>query len=112
MNHRELWIPKHPELSEQCASCPFRKGNDKEFAAIVRKLRKKLSHTKTTKFDVAYARMAIYNEVVANGEFSCHHTVYDEASNIKPPEEFRQCPGATKYYREAIKTKPEGPDRT
>lgn len=28
---RQLFLPKYRELAEQCASCPFKDGNDKEW---------------------------------------------------------------------------------
>jgi hypothetical protein len=36
---RKFWMPKRKELPSQCASCPFRTGNDAEFGVIVQRLK-------------------------------------------------------------------------
>jgi len=37
-NPRALWLPKLKELPEQCASCPFREDNDREFGEVMQRL--------------------------------------------------------------------------
>lgn len=97
---RPLWRPKLKELPEQCASCPFRKDNDKEFGAIIDRLRRSAGqHGRMTRGHVQFARLGLYADALERGDFLCHHTVYDEKMNYKPEHERRQCPGATKLYR-------------
>ncbi len=97
---RKLWRPKLPELSDQCASCPFRTDNKVEFTDVVQGLRRKMGMIGTpSTFDVFVARTKIARECKDRGDFACHHTVYDSAMNIKPVSEYRQCYGATKYFK-------------
>ena len=107
-NPRDLWLPKLPELKDQCVSCPFRKGNDKEFAEILVKLSLKHGRNpdvtpetppEALRAAIEFSRKLVEHDVQKVGDFACHHTAYDENMNIKPVREHRQCPGATKYYR-------------
>lgn len=97
-NPRLQFRPKLRELKEQCVSCPFRDGNDKEFGAICSKLVGGGTKKKVTKAQVAKARAQIRDEATRLGDFACHCTVYDADMNLKPHSERRQCPGATKHF--------------
>ena len=101
MNMRHLWRPRLPEVKVQCASCPFRKGNGRQFGVIVRKLANQWS-TYVKIFcepDTREARKKVKQDVARKGDFACHHTVYNDDMSHKDTSEFRQCPGATEYYR-------------
>ena len=102
MNPRDLWKPKRPE-AKQCASCPFRKDNDAQFGAVLTKLRKKAGIKRQIKpVDIAFARYQVQKDVEAFGDFICHATAYGPKMEPHPPNspDERQCPGATKYYKE------------
>ena|ERR1700722_19497190 len=97
---RELWKPRHPELPEQCASCPFRVTNVSEFGAVVARLRRSLGiRAKPTKADIGYARMALFQDAFRGGEFICHGTAYYPSMKHRPQTQWRQCPGASVAYR-------------
>jgi hypothetical protein len=99
---RDLWKPRRPEAPTQCASCPFRDDNDEAFGAVVKALREKHGITAPVRQgDIAIARFNVRLDVTKCGEFACHLTVYDPATmEERPPGERRQCPGATRFYRE------------
>ena len=100
-NPRALWRPKCRAVDAQCASCPFLAGNNAEFGEVVTRLLAQLGRVGTANLmDIAFARERIKRETKQRGDFLCHGTVYDEAMMVRPPAEFRQCAGATKYYRE------------
>ena len=98
---RDLWKPKRPE-AKQCAGCPFRVGNDKEFGAIVRALKKKAGVTIGA--TVQQARAAVYMDVIGpggSGDFICHSTAYGPGMELRHPSEHRQCPGASELWKKA-----------
>lgn len=99
MNPRALFRPKVPEVPTQCASCPFRFGNEKEFGEIVAKVRK-LGRLpgRVTKQDVFAARMRIWMDVQERGDFLCHGTVYGPDMMGRPQSNWRQCKGATASF--------------
>lgn len=96
---RTLWTPKFPECAQQCASCPFREGNDAEFKVIVDRLREKEGLSPAKKSQVDFARASIRLDVEKSGDFMCHNTVYDKQGRRAPSTKFRQCVGATAYHR-------------
>ncbi len=100
MSPHALWRPRRPELPKQCVSCPFLKGNDKEFKAVFEKICSKHGGAKVTAKDLMNARVNVRVGVLANPEFYCHGTAYDKDMNVRPLEEQRQCPGASKLFRE------------
>jgi len=101
LNPRALWTPKRREVPAQCASCPFRVGNDKEFSGILSKLKAKLGLKPSVKRpEVVAARCQVRMDLEHTGDFACHHTAYDEAMNERPASEHRQCAGATRWFRE------------
>lgn len=93
---RSLFRPKHKEVNEQCVSCPFRAGNDKEFGKILDKLAE-LHGVKrnSTKF----SRLMVLQEATINGEFVCHYTAYNTDWSSKDQSEHRQCVGATQWFK-------------
>ncbi len=91
--------PKLKELKEQCASCPFRRGNDKEFGEIVRRICKSTKQ-RFSKFQVTFARGQIEIDCMDRIDFACHCTVYDDEMNLKSTQDRRQCPGASQFYRQ------------
>lgn len=97
-NPKLLWIPKLPQLSKQCVSCPFLKGNDVEFGKIVQGLRSKFKLGHASDADVLFARYSLRLEIKNSGDFVCHGTAYDENMNLRDHLENRQCPGATAYF--------------
>lgn len=100
---RKLWRPKRPEVPEQCASCPFRVGNDTEFAKIVRILRQQSGIVGgITKAIVRFARMSIRMDVSAQGgDLACHYSAYDlQTGKTRPSQDWKQCKGASEFYRE------------
>ena len=96
-NPRDLWTPKRSELAQQCASCPFRKGNDAEFGVIVDKLNRLYSSDGT----VEQVRFSVEHSLEHGGDFACHLTAYTETMGRRPPHEHRQCPGATAAFKAA-----------
>lgn len=110
-NPRSLFLPKHPECETQCPSCPFRNGNESAFGDVLNKLRLANNQKPRKGFSkihmAADAKAQIHAEVRFNGDFVCHHTVYAFPANMKrgdkaelrPSDERRQCPGATRFFR-------------
>lgn len=96
-NPRSLWIPKRPEVSVQCISCPFKEGNDDEF----RKYVSAFLGREASSEDIQKTRIRIKQELKHGGDFMCHCTVYSdiEKMSLNPREEFRQCKGASEYFR-------------
>lgn len=88
-------------LPVQCASCPFRDGNNAEFAVIVNRLRKKAGMRQvlpTSKLvQQARSKVRVETAMIGTGRFACHHTAYDEDMNVRPLNEHRQCPGAVEF---------------
>lgn len=88
----------------QCPSCPFAKGNDKEFGAVMTKLARAHGEENPVPLSVSRAmvRMEISN---MGGDFVCHFTAYNiDDMSLKPRTEHRQCPGATKWFKEHAPT--------
>jgi hypothetical protein len=92
---RKLWRPKLKEVAKQCSSCPFRIGNDKEFGAIVSKLKGK----KASRSLIAHTRLEVRMELEHTGDFACHYTVYYDDMTMRPLTERRQCLGASAIFR-------------
>ena len=88
-------------LPAQCASCPFRDGNDEEWAAVVNRLRvaNGLRPVKTKSKVIKHARTAVRIEtgMLGRPNFACHGTAYDDKMNIRPLKDHRQCPGAVEF---------------
>lgn len=95
---RSLWRPKLKECAEQCASCPFREGNDDEFRKAVEGF---FPGVLLDDNAVAIARERIRGDLKFSGDFICHCTIYKAKGKLREVQERRQCPGATKYYRES-----------
>jgi|GEM_PF-2100954 hypothetical protein len=104
--HKTHWIPRHRELPVACASCPFREGNDAEFAVIVNRLRKHeglkpvVPHGSTVKQVRSKVRVELL--MLGTGEFHCHCTAYNEDMTSKPLHAHRQCAGAAEWYRKYL----------
>jgi hypothetical protein len=98
-NPRRLWRPKTAECEKQCPSCPFLRGNNKEFGEVVSKLRRMAQMPPPKPIDIHFARTAIEDDLQFSGDFLCHSTVYTEDMKLRPEEDRRQCPGATKFFR-------------
>jgi hypothetical protein len=96
INLRALWRPKRKEVPEQCKSCPFRKGNNKEFGEIIKKLGK--SHG-VDKPSVAVARASVKMEATQIGDFVCHLTAYNPDMTLRPKSKNLQCKGATEWFK-------------
>lgn len=99
---RKMWRPKVPELPVQCASCPFREGNDAEFAEYFAKLRKALAPSNRAPVrphDLRFARFQIKIDLHHSGDFICHYTAYTPEMKKRPASEYRQCPGASAFFR-------------
>lgn len=95
---RKLFRPKLAELPVQCASCPFREGNDSEFAAVCEKL------AVTGGFEaqgVSQVRASVKREVAEHGDFACHGSAYLDGER-RDDSEHRQCPGATQWFKSNV----------
>ncbi len=92
---RKLWRPKRPELPTQCASCPFRTGNDAEFGRIVARLLERAP----TAVEIQYARLEVLKDLRHTGDFMCHGTVYTDDMCLQDETNWRQCPGASACFR-------------
>ncbi len=92
-----------PPVPVQCVSCPFRVGNDAEFAVIVNRIRKKhrLRPVKPTSRIVKEARANVKWDLFLNNtdKFACHASAYDENTNVRPASEHRQCAGAVELMK-------------
>lgn len=98
-----MWRPKFTEVSAQCASCPFKMGNNPEFGEVVNRLRRKDGQAKpATVREVGQARLALMMEFeeCGHGDFICHGTAYDRDMNQLPRGSFRQCAGASQWWQE------------
>lgn len=87
-------------MAKACASCPFSKGNNEEWGAIVARLQK--AHgmpVDTSGIAIFHARHSIEQDVTKRGDFNCHCSVFDEDMKLKPQSEWRQCAGAAEFYR-------------
>jgi len=92
----------------QCASCPFRKGNDAEWTTVVNRLRKTFGLRKVTAKSsvIKAARANVHMEVIeqvcllGRVQFACHCTAYDKDMNPRPPHEHKLCPGAVKFFKQ------------
>lgn len=91
-------------LPAQCASCPFRDGNDAEWGVVVNKLRKAhgLKPVKPGSHIIKHARKSVRLETAMKGsdQFACHGSAYDENMQIRPAKEHRQCPGAVEFMKQ------------
>lgn len=97
---RKMWTPQRQEAAAQCASCPFRLGNDQEFAPVVAKLREQAGLKGPVKLlHILGTRLAVFEDLKIRGDFSCHSTVYNPDMTQKDQSQWRQCPGATKAYK-------------
>ena len=95
---RQSWSPKRKEMPTQCASCPFRTDNDPEFKAVLDKLVQS-NGGGTANTDMA--RFRIKQDLLQmGGDFICHQSAYDENMDLRDKSEHRQCPGATKFYKD------------
>jgi len=96
---RAMWIPRRKEMPEQCTSCPFRTGNDAEFGDVIKRMCA-ASGEPMTKTTALRARFMLKMETEQAGDFICHQSAYDKDMNLRDASENRQCPGATKHYRD------------
>lgn len=97
-----MFKSQREECKEQCLSCPFRFGNNTEFGEILHRLKKKFGGPlmpRPTAKEITSARIMVMKDTEVRGDFSCHLTVYDKDMTEKPPAQWRQCPGATKWHR-------------
>lgn len=95
-NPRLLWRPKFKPLPEQCASCPFRKGNDKEFGEVMQRLANSVGMD--VKNNVRESRRRVLADAENTGDFMCHGTVYTKDMERRPQSDYRQCPGASAHF--------------
>ena len=98
---RQLFRPKLKELPEQCASCPFKDGNDKEWGDVHKRLAAASGVEKP--LDPRISRWKVRDEIINgfSGDFFCHGTAYNYDMTRRPMSEARQCPGATKLFVES-----------
>lgn len=99
---RKCWLPKRREMPEQCASCPFREGNDAELGAVLVKLRShfQLAEGPVTQEIIDHARTEVRDDLRFSGDFICHFSAYDlETGARRPDGDARQCPGASAFWR-------------
>lgn len=100
---RKLWLPKFKEVDRQCDSCPFDVSPSNKFAITVGRLLRAIGiHRKPTKQEIARARASVMEDVSRAGEFVCHGTAYDKDMKLQPVEKFRQCKGASKFFRRGV----------
>lgn len=96
---RALWRPKLEELSQQCASCPFRQGNNDSWGAVLKRLAKAFGEKLPNKARVTLARIQIMSETEACGDFVCHGTAYKPDMTLRDKSEHKQCPGASEWFK-------------
>lgn len=99
---RALWRPKLPEAPAQCVSCPFHDGNDEALGKVLSRLSVKHGQpANMTPARIAFARAQVLSDIEHCGDFVCHGTVYGPGMELLPPSGRRQCPGATKRFKES-----------
>jgi hypothetical protein len=100
------WTPKRKEMSKQCASCPFKDGNNEEFGRVMKTLAVHHDIDPRT-VDVDESRYLVRKDVESMGDFICHETAYDFLNHMTmlPEARNKQCPGATKFHRDVIERK-------
>ena len=97
---RQLFLPKHPQCTNNCPSCPFLEGNDEELAKVLNALRRAQNVPgDMTPHEIAFARMQVKLDVDRAGTFICHKTAYNDDMTLKPAKGHRQCCGATRHYK-------------
>lgn len=97
---RKLFRPKLRELAESCVSCPFRKDNDHLFGAVLLQTGL-LTVDSISTSQIAAMRYNIRKDVATRGDFLCHSSIYSSATGemARDPNDGRQCPGATAWYK-------------
>jgi len=97
---RAMWSPQRKERADQCASCPFKEGNDEEWKAVLESLAES-DGMDLGDVDPDGARAMIHAEVSERGDFSCHQTAYDVDGDMERRDlrKLLQCPGASKHFR-------------
>ncbi len=99
---RKLWRPHHPECKEQCTSCPFGTDNDEEFGKVLVKISLATRGTEITQEIIDNARAIVRRDATRSGEFICHQSIYLPGMGThRPRDQWRQCSGASAYYRDA-----------
>lgn len=106
---RQFWMPRLRPMEQQCASCPFKDGNDKEFGAIHRRLAA-AAGVPVHPVSVLTSRMRVRADIAnaPSGDFICHSSAYTPEMTRRPMTQARQCPGATEFYKSG-KTAPMDP---
>ena len=108
---RPRFEPQATERHVACASCPFREGNESQWAKIVRMLRSAGYATTTPYLCADPVKFRRRVKVIGlAGNFYCHTTAYRADGSMAPPREFLQCPGATRWARTGT-TIPRGAER-
>lgn len=96
---RATFRPKLKEVSEACASCPFRTDNEKEWVATLCRLAEKQGVGPIDPNQPKVARRMVHVDVMYSGEFHCHSSVYNPDMSLRDPKHRRQCAGATRFYK-------------
>lgn len=102
---RAGFVPNSSEVERACASCPFRVGNATAWRRLVARLKRagweKLSGlTSPPKVTPEKMRATIHRSVgEVAPQFNCHGVIYTPEMGMRPPREWRQCAGATRYYK-------------
>jgi len=103
---RKFWKPRHPEVAEKCASCPFRAHKEAEaldaFHEVLDKIAEANGAPRVTRVQAILAIRKVMTEDAGYGEFMCHHSVYEPGfESMRPQDQRRQCKGASEHYRNA-----------
>ncbi len=98
----EEFEPNRDEVRRQCASCPFRLGNEVAFAAFLDGV-DLVQNRSPAEVTAHYRGVSESCTVDGQGNFACHSTVYTANGKERPLHTWKQCKGATAYYRERLK---------
>ncbi len=97
------------EVRRQCASCPFREGNDRELGDFL--VGARICSRSNSRKRVKAIREEVKRDTLANdGGFSCHHSAYTKDGEDRPERSHRQCKGASKFFVEYLKSLPAEAD--
>jgi hypothetical protein len=98
-------VPMLAEVRRQCASCPFREGNDKELREFLVNAHI-CSRTESRKRARRVREEVKRDTLGSDGDFTCHHSVYTREGKDRPERLHRQCAGATKFFVEHLRSLP------
>ena len=103
---RAGFVPKRPEVHAACASCPFRASNEPQWRQFVAKMvaagwmRMVEIMGGIADISPAESRFRLRSIVgETSGNFPCHGTQHTPDMGWRPPNQWLQCTGATRWWK-------------